>query len=128
MSWTDKLDQVKKYIDENWKRPYKSDKNIEINQMSKWIDHQLQNYKNNKCVMKKQEIKSKWDQFIENYKEYFLSNEDIWINKSNQVKKYIDVNNKRPSEEDKNKDIKQLGTWIGTQNKNFDVDIKKCKQ
>ncbi len=59
MSWTDKLDQVKKYIDENWKRPYKSDKNIEINQMSKWIDHQLQNYKNNKCVMKKQEIKSK---------------------------------------------------------------------
>ncbi len=33
------------------------------------------------------------------------------------VKMYIETNNKLPSKEDKNKDIKQIGQWISTQKK-----------
>jgi hypothetical protein len=35
------------------------------------------------------------------------------------VKQYIDTNKKRPSENDKNNDIKQLGYWLSHQQKNY---------
>jgi len=38
-----------------------------------------------------------------------------WNDKLNEVKKYIDENNKRPNAADKNKEIKSLGHWINTQ-------------
>jgi len=45
--------------------------------------------------------------------------EEIWIKKLEQVKTYMDTNNKRPSHHDKDKQIKQLGTWISTQQANY---------
>ena len=66
-------------------------------------------------------IYNKWTEFIndDNYKKYFLSNEDVWILNLVNVKKYIDENGKRPSDSDKNKDIKQLGQWISNQITNY---------
>ena len=68
------------------------------------------------------------DEKIKNYfigiKEFKILN---WNEKLEQVKKYIDENNKRLSSEDKNNNIKQMGAWINTQRNNYDVDIKKCK-
>ena len=69
--------------------------------------------------MKNLEIYNKWSKFIEKYKEYFISNEEEWNNNLNKVKEYIDVNNKRPAGCDKNENIKVLGSWIGTQLKNY---------
>jgi hypothetical protein len=46
-------------------------------------------------------------------------NEDYWINTLEKIKIYINENKKRPSSEDKNKDIKIYGTWLKTQIKNY---------
>ena len=43
--------------------------------------------------------------------------EKIWIKRLDEVKQYIDTNNKRPYESDKNKQIKSLCYWISTQKK-----------
>ena len=56
---------------------------------------------------------------LKNIKNIFLSNEEEWRNNLIQVKKYIDDNNKRPSQNNKDKKIQKLGTWIGTQIKNY---------
>jgi len=48
-----------------------------------------------------------------------LNREEIWMNRLEEVKKYIDENGKRPSCHDKNKKIKVLGTWINIQQKNY---------
>jgi len=119
--WINTLNQVKKYIDDNNKRPSSEDKNKEIKQFGQWILNQTKNYKNKEHIMKNEEIYNQWDNFMndDKYKIYFISNEDVWINTLNQVKKYIDENNKRPSSEDKNNEIKQLGKWILTQTKNY---------
>ena len=79
--------------------------------------------------MKTPEIHQLWTDFINNqkYKEYFIDNNEIWKNKLLLVKEYIDVNKKRPSSTDKNKEIKTLGYWISDQKKNYDQDISKCK-
>ena len=62
--------------------------------------------------MKNEQYRNEWENFInsENYKKYFISNEEEWMNNLNEVKNYIDSNNKKPSiyKED-NKHIKKLG-------------------
>ena len=79
--------------------------------------------------MKDEHTKLEWENFINDkkYKKYFMSNNEIWLNMLNKIKKYIDKNDKRPSRHDKNNEIKQMGCWIQRQIKNYDLDIKKCK-
>jgi len=56
------------------------------------------------------EIYNIWTTFINSneYKVYFLSNNEIWLNKLDQLKEYINEHNKLPSTIDKNPSIKQL--------------------
>ena len=75
-SWIESLNQAKKYIDENNKRPSSEDKNTEIKTLGIWICVQKRNYNKKECIMKNEEIYNKWTEFINNYKIYFRSNED----------------------------------------------------
>ena len=117
--WFDTFNKVKKYIDNNKKKPSLTDKDKEIKQLSSWICYQQTNYKNKKKNMKYDKIYCVWTNFMNDYKEYFLSNVDIWYDTLNKVKKYIDQNKKRPSYADINKEIKQLGCWIGMQQNKY---------
>jgi len=67
------------------------------------------------------DIYNKWYDFINNekYKTYFISNEDEWKNNLKELKIYIDNNNKRPSQCNKNNNIKILGNWIQNQIRNY---------
>jgi len=119
--WKLNLKRIKKYIDNNKKRPSKRNKNIEIKKDGNWISDQQKNYSNNKKAMKNNEIRKLWEEFITNpiYKIYFISNEDEWKLNLERVKKYIDDNKKRPSKEDKNIEIKKDGNWISNQLRNY---------
>jgi len=123
--WINKLKEVKKYIDENDKRPSSIDKNENIKTLGGWLLCQKNNYPNKKS-MKNKKIKLLWEEFINEYKKYFLTDEEKWKNKLEEVKKYIDENKKRPSSEDKNENTKVLGKWIGTQKSNY-PDKKSMK-
>ena len=118
-TWQERLEMVKQYIDENGKRPSNSDKDKEIKQLARWIGHQQTNYKKKGEIMKNKYIYNEWTQFMNDYKEYLLSNDELWILRFNQVKEYIVNNKKRPSSSDKNKEIKQLASWINKQQQNY---------
>jgi hypothetical protein len=130
--WMKTLDEVKKYINDNNKRPSSSDKNLEIKTLGRWSNSQSQNYKNKENIMKNEEIYNLWTEFINDnkYKIYFTSNEDIWIESFNKVKKYMNDNNKRPSTSDNDFEIKKLGGWISHQQNNHQKkeDIMKNKE
>jgi len=116
-NWNEMLEKVKKYIDENNKRPTSTYQNKEITSLSIWICNQSFRYKNNKEIMKNIEIYNKWTEFINNdkYKTYFKvkeANTIIWINKLEEVKNYINKNKKKPSVVDKNKEIQKLAYWV----------------
>jgi superfamily II DNA or RNA helicase len=119
--WNKKLEQVKKYIDENNKRPSISDKNKDIKTLGKWISHQQQYFITKQYIMNNESIRKKWKLFVDDdkYKQYFLSNNEKWQNNLNKLKIYIDENNKKPSAIDKNKDIKFLGIWTGLQHSRY---------
>lgn len=113
--WIINLNNVKKYIDENNKKPSGCDENISNSKLSKWINCQQQNYKKNNRIMSREYIRKMWDDFVnsEKYKKYFVNDEEEkWINKLNLVKKYID---------DNNEEIKKFYTWIQHQLHNYNI-------
>ena len=118
-SWDEKLAMVMKYIDENGKRPSISDKDNNIKQLSCWISYNNKNYNNKKEFMKNEKIYDKWTQFIEDYQNYLLSNEEVWYQKFDQLKIYIKENNNLPSRCNKDNNIKHLTNWFQDQKKKY---------
>ena len=120
--WYDNLEKVKQFMDENNKRPSSESKIKEEKTLGTWIGNQKQNYQKKKEIMKeKKEFYDAWTKFINNekYKEYFMSNEEVWYNNFEKVKQFINENEKRPSDHSKNEEEKKLGSWIGTQNQKY---------
>jgi superfamily II DNA or RNA helicase len=119
--WMIKFEELKKYIDENSKRPYQKSKDNKIHKLASWTTQQVQKYKKREGNMTNEKIYNKWREFINNsiYKEYFISNEEAFNNILEQVKIYIDTNNIRPSQCNKDKQIKYLGKWISHQITNY---------
>ena len=60
--------------------------------------------------MSNEQIYNQWVEFINDpiYIKYFQSNEEIWFKYFEQVKLYIDSNNKKPSTTGKDIKIKQI--------------------
>ena len=118
-SWEEKLKLVKSYIETNDKLPSTKDKNKDIKQLGSWISNQKTTYSKKEQIMKQQNIRNKWEDFINTYAHLFMSNDEMWNDTLKKVKLYIKTNNKLPSSTDKNKEIKQLGNWISTQKANY---------
>jgi hypothetical protein len=121
--WYNNLKEVDNYIMINKKIPSNHNKVNNIKKLAKFIDMQKYNYKNNKKIMKKKEIRNQWEKFIEKYKEYFIDNKEIWYNNLKEVEKYIITNRKSPSSTDKNSNIKKLGYFICDQKQNYKNNI-----
>ena len=155
--WLSILELVKKFMNENKKRPSPYAKNTEDNtkkvinnkekdeeseneelslskytenELGIWLNIQKGNFNDEtkmfsvKIIDKKKVynhpyIIDSWNEFNTEYGQYMKSNNDKWITKMNLIKEYIDKNKKTPSCKNKDEDIKQLGTFIMTQNKNF---------
>jgi hypothetical protein len=119
--WRSRLEKVKDYIDRNGKRPPESSKDVDIKRLGKWISTQITNYGKKQQIMKNEEIRNEWVEFIndDRYKKEFLSNEEIWKNNLEKLKEYIDRNGEKPSYDSKDEDIKRLSQWLSHQIKNY---------
>ena len=122
--WEKIYNQLKNYIDINKRLPSSIDENKDIKFLGIWLVTQKQVYKNKINIMKNKNIYDKWTIFMNNYYEYLISDDEIWYKKLEQVKEYIDKNNKLPSKLLKEDNIKKLGYWIINQKTNF--KNKKC--
>jgi hypothetical protein len=80
------------------------------------ITTQQKNYNKKNEGMKDEMRYNLWSDFLEEYKEYFVSNDKTWNNNFEKVKKYINKNNKTPSY---HSEEKVLGSWISNQQKNY---------
>ena len=71
--WNDTLEKVKMYIKTNNKLPSVKDKNKDIRQLKLWISNQKKNYSKQKDIMKQENIRNKWEDFINTYSHLFMS-------------------------------------------------------
>jgi ribosomal RNA-processing protein 8 len=117
--WFENLDKLKNYIDENKKKPSDWSKDKEIKVLGYWWCTQRGNYKKVLGIMKQSKIRKKWEDFIEKYSEYFKDNNELWYGKLNELEEYININNKKPSNESSDDKTKILGSWIYTNTQNY---------
>ncbi len=117
--WENKLEKVKEYMEKQKKRPSNHSKDVPTKKLGTWINNQLMNYQKRECIMKDESIRKKWKEFSEEYKMYFLSNEEEWENKLEEVKAYMEKEKKRPSKSSKDVPTKKLGDWLHNQQKNY---------
>ena len=136
--WNDNLEKLKKFIDDNKTTPKQKSENIIEKKLGIWLSAQKWNFKNNLKIMKNNEdIKILWKNFIEEYKEYLLTNKEVWNYNLEKLKKFIDDNKRTPREnikKDINENIekenikeRKLGQWLHLQKMNFKNNLKIMK-
>jgi len=117
--WYETFEKVKNFMDTEGKRPSSTSKNKNEKSLGYWLSDQNKNYKKKEKSMKTEERRNIWEEFVEEYKHYLLSDDEVWNTKLEKVKNFMDENKKKPSDHSKNKEEKVLGSWIGTQKHNY---------
>ena len=117
--WEKNLKLLIEFIEHNKKRPSNKSKNVDEKFLGIWFGNQQKYYKNMECGMKLQSKRTQWEQFIEKYKQYLLSVDEIWEKNLKLLIEFIEHNKKRPSNKSKNVDEKFLGQWFCTQQKYY---------
>lgn len=123
--WLEMFENMKKYIDKYHSLPTRKTNKI----LRDWISVQNSNYKHKRFSMTYDVIYNTWESFIKNpkYMEYFMSREETWKLMFENVKKYIDTQNKLPSRNDKCKNIQKLENWIYTNKISYEKNIFMMK-
>ena len=117
-SWKKKLDVVESFFENHERRPSNKSKNVNEKTLAHWMETQLENRANHQYSMASAEICNVWDTFKTKYNEYFRSNAMIWYGNLEEVRLFIEKNQKRPYERSKVKKENELGKWILRQLKN----------
>jgi hypothetical protein len=125
--WLINLNDTITYIKKYKKRPPYYDKDKTIAKLGRWLASQIMNYRDKKYIMSDNNMRKKFKEFLDNDKySLFVSEKDKWYNNLNEIKKYINIHNKKPRLGPKN--IKILGNWIQTQKKNYKNKIGIMKE
>jgi hypothetical protein len=72
-SWINILENIKKYIDDNKKKPSSRDEDKKIKYYGNWISHQIRKYTEKSGLMKDEKIRKLWYEFLNDplYSIYF---------------------------------------------------------
>jgi superfamily II DNA or RNA helicase len=117
--WLANLEKLKEFINNNGKTPSKYNKNIDTQRLGIWLSDKKKNYNDKQFIMKNEDIIKIWKDFIEEYKNYLLTGEELWLNNLEKIKEFININGKTPSQYNKNRQENILGCWLSTQKRTY---------
>jgi len=130
--WEDNLEKVKEFMDKNGRRPSSNTGTNKEKIIGRWVDGQRCLYRKNKYMMKYENIRKKWSDFVNNpkYKEYFLNDKEKWYKMYNNLIKFINTYKKTPSTISSNNEEKILGIWLSNQKQDYNknIDIMKDEE
>jgi hypothetical protein len=106
-TWFQRLGELKVFIDESGKRPTKQSNKI----LNEWICTQYKSFKMG-LTSKLNSRYDLWNQFLQDYKEHFKSNDEIWYEQFEEVNKLMEKGEKPLSKT-------SIGSWICRQQKNY---------
>ena len=124
VGWEEKLEMLNKIIVDTGKLPPQTYKDAKIKQMGSWVSNQKTNYQKSLQIMRNPYIRKKWENFTSKYPVLFMSNEEFWMHRLGDVNNYVVKTCKLPSKEEKDGIIKELGTWVSTQKKNYPKSLQ----
>jgi ribosomal RNA-processing protein 8 len=96
--WYKKFEEVKKFIDTNHKTPIKESTNTTEKSLGRWFSRQKKNYKKKMDSMNDLLKYNLWTEFLKNYELYLDTNRYNWYKIFEELKLFIHINNKKPSQ------------------------------
>lgn len=126
-NWYIRFEELKKFIDENERRPNSRHNNDENKTLENWLNHQMQNYKKMIESMKNVEKYNLWTQFLKDYCKYFELPDEIWHKKFKELKYFIDENKTKPERYKGSNDEQMLANWMSKQIENYKMKKKGMK-
>jgi hypothetical protein len=119
--WHKMLNKLIIYIQTYNTLPTERNKDPDVALLASWMSNQRFNYSHYKDIMKKEVIRNKWKEVVEQYPGPFKprSGEVVWFENYTKVVDYIKTYDCLPNSNDENPDIKYLGRWLGTQRDNY---------
>lgn len=126
-TFDEQLAELDEFCKLNGKRPACKSKNIIERRSGVFYNNCNRVYYNCTGRMRIQLNRTKWEQFINKHKSLFLNKDEIWYKTFNQLKDWINQNNKRPAQTSKNSTEKQLGYWIQNQMNNYSKQTQAMK-
>jgi hypothetical protein len=111
-------------MNENEKKPNHRSKNKDEKKLGKWISTQLNNYEKG---MKDATRYDMWTIFMNEFKQYFQTDDEIWNSNFDKLKQFIEVNKRRPYEKSINDQEKNLGLWLSVQKRNYKYKLQGMK-
>jgi hypothetical protein len=125
--WFNNLQLLKQFLDKYKKRPTEQTNKI----LWSWVINQTGNYKTNKDGFRNKERCKLWEEFMEEYKEYFNTSDELWFNKLQLLKQFLDKYKKRPTRITEN----TLHNWVSDQLKMYNSkkgwvndNSERCRQ
>jgi len=126
-SWKKNLEELKKYIQDN-KKPLAKSLNKDERKNGKWLESQVFDYKHNQNIMKLPEIRKLWEDFVSQNNELFNEPNDIWYSKLDEVKLFIQNNNRLPTQgSSEHEETVKLAKWIVRNNEQIAKNEKSMK-
>lgn len=116
--WIENKHKVEEYIRHHNKLPAQTDKIQDIAVLGNWIQSQKQNYIKKSKIMVNENIRKLWEDFVKQYEKYFMSNEEIWMTRFDELNEYINIHKKLPTSRDT--DMDSLVHWTRHQKRNYD--------
>uniref|UniRef100_A0A6C0LGB8 Helicase ATP-binding domain-containing protein n=1 Tax=viral metagenome TaxID=1070528 RepID=A0A6C0LGB8_9ZZZZ len=117
--WVYKLKQIQQYILENGILPTQNNDNEDTDKMALWICRQKKNYTKYSQIMKNENIRRKWECFVNENEDLLKSEQERWNEKLDIIKEYIKTFNKLPPITNNDENVKKLGKWISHQKDNY---------
>lgn len=97
-AWKKNLEQLKEFINQEKRRPVEKSSNQFEKECGHFLKNQLYDFKNTQNIMKLSEIRQLWENFIKEHQKQFVSNNDTWHEKLDELVQFIDKNNRLPTQ------------------------------
>jgi ribosomal protein S18 len=117
--WYETFELVKSFIDENKKLPSCEATGSSEKSLGGWLANNRNAYKNKLHAMKEPAKYDIWTSFLDEYREHFKNQDEIWYEQLAELKCYITEHKKRPSEVSKNDNEASLGRWLAGQLRSY---------
>jgi hypothetical protein len=121
--WYSRLNELKMFLDKNkdkkQKSPSSHSKDTNIRSLASFISTQEKNYKNKSQIMKEQDIYDVWTNFMEEYKESLMTQDEAWLKIFEELENFIILHKKRPNKHSSEANEKKLGEWLVKQSGNY---------
>jgi superfamily II DNA or RNA helicase len=126
-TWYENFHNLKTFIDKYEKRPVKESKNEIEKNVGHWLSNQISNYKKKEGGMKDKIKYNLWTEFAEEYKEYLKTDDETWYENFQELKTFIDTNEKKPSKESKNESEQKILQWLYNQTSSYNKKEGRMK-